>query len=200
VIALLQSSRLWQFIKIICQAFYLALLLLRFLDQRTPAMDKLYYYVRQMDKVIVDSKHLLNSIDYQVNGNSTVNTNISAKMMKYFLNTDEDQVLLARTIEQENMNGLDRSRSGQMITATPSNEFDDDSDDDMSQLEDDLSINSEDISEEPNAISDKLGDHLILAWKKRSKNLRSDIAISGWMCSADQLVMQDCNEHHLGHD
>jgi hypothetical protein len=182
----------------VCQAFYPALLLLRFCDQKTPAMDKLYYYVRQMDQVIVNSKDLLNSIEYQVNVNDRSNRNIAGKMMKYFLNTEEEQLQLARTIEQENnMNGLDRSRSAQLITGPAEDESDDDDDDESNQLDDDLTSDEE---EEPHVGPEKLGDLLIVAWNKRSKKLRSDIAISGWMCSSDPLVMKDCNESHLGED
>jgi hypothetical protein len=61
------------------------MLLLRFADQKTPAMDKLYFYVRQMDGVVKTSRDLLNSLENHMHDIDPDITNIATKMMKYFL-------------------------------------------------------------------------------------------------------------------
>jgi hypothetical protein len=163
---------------------------------KSPAMDKLYYYVRQMDKTIDNSKAILNLSENLINEAIGDDRNISAKMIGYFLKTDIDQRVLASTINKEDMTGLDRNRNDQVPYEK---DLDDDDDEESGVLQDDISENSSLEGEDDKDESDyKLGDHMVEAWIKRSEKLRTDIAIAGWMCSADVLVMQDVNDNHLG--
>jgi hypothetical protein len=43
-----------------------------------------------------------------------------------------------------------------------------------------------------------MGNYMEGAWNKRSERLRTDIAIAGWMCSSDPMVMKDVDKNHLG--
>ena len=84
---LLQSERLWNDLNVVVRSVYPALLILRLADKKTPGMDKLYFYVRQMDEAIVRSKFLLDSIEEKYQDS---NNNFSKnKMMQYFLQTNE---------------------------------------------------------------------------------------------------------------
>ena len=58
----LRTPSYWQNIEIIVRAFYPALKFLRFTDRATPTMDKVYYYVRQLDASIAKYKDILNSM------------------------------------------------------------------------------------------------------------------------------------------
>jgi hypothetical protein len=168
VCSLLQSERLWHFIEQVIEALYPALLLLRLADQKSPAMDKLYYYVHQMDKTIKNSKAILNLSENLINEAIGDDHNISAKMIGYFLKTDIDQCILASTIDKEDMTGLDRNRNDQVPYE---NESDDDEDEEPGVLQDDISENSSLEGEDGKDESDyKFGDHIVEAWKKGVKN------------------------------
>jgi hypothetical protein len=194
---LLLSERLWNLIGQVIRSFYPALLLLRLADQKSPAMDKLYYYVRQMDGTIEQSKGILNQLENKISAVESSSKNVATKMMQYFLRSDKDQRLLVSTISQEDMSGLDRKQTSIVPYEIESN-------DDYSNNEKGLPLevirdSSDDDSEEDNEATDlQLGDHMEEAWKERSAKLRTDIAIAGWMCSADALVMKDVNDNHLG--
>ena len=78
---------MWNDLNVVVLAVYPALLILRLADKKTPGMDKLYFYVRQMDEAIVRSKFLLDSIEEKYQDS---NNNFSKnKMMQYFLQTNE---------------------------------------------------------------------------------------------------------------
>ena len=49
--ALLQDE-LWQYLFVMCRALYAPIRLLRLTDQKSPAMDKLYFYVLQSEHMI----------------------------------------------------------------------------------------------------------------------------------------------------
>jgi hypothetical protein len=69
-------------------------------------MDKLYYYVRQMDTTIKSSKTVLNSLEKKICGVLGDDSIIASKMMSYFLQSDKDQNALENTIVREDMFGL----------------------------------------------------------------------------------------------
>ena len=48
--AILASDAFWKYLFVMCRALYAPMRILRLADQKTPAMDKLYYYVLQTDK------------------------------------------------------------------------------------------------------------------------------------------------------
>ena len=48
--AILACDAFWKYLFVMCRALYAPMRILRLADQKTPAMDKLYYYVLQTDK------------------------------------------------------------------------------------------------------------------------------------------------------
>lgn len=74
---------------------------------------------------------------------------------------------------------------------------DEDSSTDDDGLEDDMeSLDS--TSSSFHTLPEKLGSEIEIAWKKRSKALRTDVAIAGWMCSPNPEIMEDCYKYHTG--
>ncbi|KAL3766558.1 hypothetical protein ACHAWU_007798, partial [Discostella pseudostelligera] len=47
---ILSSDAFWKYLFVMCRALYAPMRILRLADQKTPAMDKLYYYVLQTDR------------------------------------------------------------------------------------------------------------------------------------------------------
>jgi hypothetical protein len=47
--AILMNPEFWKLLFVMCRALYASMRVLRLADQKTPAMDKLYYYVLQTD-------------------------------------------------------------------------------------------------------------------------------------------------------
>lgn len=144
-------------------------------------MDLLYYYVRKMDGLVERLKDSLNSIEDRFQNEE--GATFHSKMMNYFMLSKETQVL-------ENA-----------LNITDNEGSDNDEDDDVSledpELEDDLSTTSS-TDDEDEGDNNKCGSVLEQVWNKRSKALRTDIAISGWMCSPNSEVMRDCQKNHNG--
>ena len=57
-----QNRQLWEVITTIVRAVFPMMIVLRLADQKRPVMDKLYYYVRRMDKTIIKSKVMLDDL------------------------------------------------------------------------------------------------------------------------------------------
>jgi hypothetical protein len=79
--------------------------------------------------------------------------------------------------------------------------LDDEFDDDPGDLQDDISDSSDTeatADEQMDENEELMGDLMVESWKKRSERLRADIAIAGWMCSSDPVVMKDVDENHNG--
>jgi hypothetical protein len=79
------SERFWKFVEQVIQAFYPGLLLLLLADKKSPAMDKLFLYVRQMDNTMKNSKAFLNLMEHKIQQVDDKDSNIAAKMICYFL-------------------------------------------------------------------------------------------------------------------
>ena len=50
--AILMNPEFWKLLFVMCHALYAPMRVLRLADQKTPAMDKLYYYVLQTDRML----------------------------------------------------------------------------------------------------------------------------------------------------
>lgn len=65
----LMNEDFWKYVFVMCRALYAPMRVLRLADQKTPGMDKLYYYVLQADRMLPKwltdaeehSKHLMSS-------------------------------------------------------------------------------------------------------------------------------------------
>jgi arsenate reductase-like glutaredoxin family protein len=180
---LIQSDLFWDHLKVVVKLYKPLLVLLRVSDKRTPAMDQLYFYVRKMDESIGKIKEKLNELELEYD-NIIEGQNFTTQMLNYFLRQKEKRV-----------SELIYSRD---------DEYDSDGSDDISSLNDELEDDMESENErEMGTITESnddttCGSIVEKAWIKRSKALRTDIAIAGWMCSPIPEVMQDCYKNHIG--
>jgi hypothetical protein len=163
--------------------------LLRLTDHATPAMDKLYYAVRKMDRSLEESKSILEEIEktISIERGATVQT----RMMKYYLDTTGMEVNVAC----EELDKKDDDNND--------DEDDDDcfNDEDDEPLPDDLQESDDDDSSVEELVEDSNeGEKIIHFWKMRSKKLRHEMAIAAWMCSPVEKIMQDAKEHHNGEE
>ena len=62
IISLVQSKSFWNHVLVCLKCMFPLLKLLRLCDKKEPAMDRLYYYVRQTDSSLKDSKECINDI------------------------------------------------------------------------------------------------------------------------------------------
>ena len=51
--AVIGNDHFWKYLFLLCRALYAPMCVLRLADQKTPAMDKLYYYVLQADRMLL---------------------------------------------------------------------------------------------------------------------------------------------------
>jgi hypothetical protein len=66
-VIVLENNEFWKYLFTLCPSLYAPMCILQLADQKIPAMDKLHYYVCQMDKLLakyvkiseVDSGHIL---------------------------------------------------------------------------------------------------------------------------------------------
>jgi hypothetical protein len=81
----------------------------------------------------------------------------------------------------------------------------DDSDDDDDEstvgenekvLVDDMESDDETVDDEDE--DERCGTILERSWNRRSKALRTDISIAGWMCSPHAEIMEDCKANNKG--
>jgi hypothetical protein len=63
-------------------------------------------------------------------------------------------------------------------------------------LVDDMESDDETVGDEDD--DERCGTILERAWNRRSKALRTDIAIAGWMCSPHDEIMADCKANNKG--
>lgn len=152
------------------------LFLLRLADLQSPAMDKLYYYVRKMDSVIASLKQSLNDLEARFNNQN--GENYHSKIINYFVYSQDHSLtdILENEVNSDNTDDDDVSLESQT-------------------LEDDM---TSDTDSEENGDENRCGTFLERVWIKRSKALRTDIAIAGWMCSPHPDVMEDCINNQKG--
>ena len=60
---MLKRDTTWEFMTKFVRAVFPMLIVLRLADRKDPVKDKLYFYVRRMDKTLERSKVLLDEID-----------------------------------------------------------------------------------------------------------------------------------------
>jgi len=144
------------------------LFLLRLADRACPAMDQLYYYVRQMDDIVERLADVLNETEDRYD--NYPGPNKGSKAMNYFM----------RSKDKNNIQELVESNFDDDASDDDGHDDDDDSRSNLieEELEDDLeSIQSDDETVDED---NRCGTFLKQAWTKRSRALRTDIAIAGW--------------------
>lgn len=147
-------------------------------------MDQLYFYVRKMDAILSTLKTTLNQMEDKYTRQQ--GPNLETNIINYFLRS-KDNLDLASLIVQKDGN-------------VSENEDDESSTDDSSNLQkcDDDDMESDDETVDILDDDKKCGTILEKAWIRRSKALRTDVAIAGWMCSPHPEIMDDCSKHHEG--
>ena len=189
MINLLKSEKLWAHIGNLCKAFSSGVFLLRLADHANPAMDKLYYAVRKMDISINKTKALLDETEQLIE--SERGGFVQARMMKYYLATSGSEVNAACTeIEKDDDEEPELGDYDDEIELET--EEDDELPDDFEKSDDESVASLHSGSEETEA------DKILRFWHLRSKKLRHDLSIAGWMCSPVEEIMQDAKEHHTG--
>jgi hypothetical protein len=78
----------------VVRAFFPALILLRLGDLKKPAMDKLYFYVRQMKKSMHVCRGLLDELQKQYD--SPTERDTTKRMLRFYLGTDDDTSPVSR--------------------------------------------------------------------------------------------------------
>ena len=180
LVQIIQSDRFWTDLQNIVKTFEPCLFILRLADKECPAMDQLYFYVRKMDTLVSTLKETLNQTEDKYSRQT--GPNIESKLMNYFL----------RSKDKHDVKGF----------LSSNNDLDEDDDsDDESTLGNDLmdDMESDFEPEDTNEPEDnRCGTILERAWVRRSKALRTDIAIAGWMCSPHPEIMEDCSTNNKG--
>jgi hypothetical protein len=99
------------------------------------------------DKAMEKSKLILKFVEHAILELEDETNNVAAKMILYFLTSDNDQRALASTIVRGDMTGLERNQTDLIRYE---DESDDKQDDELGVLEDDISESSmeENVSED----------------------------------------------------
>lgn len=182
---LLTSERMWTDVIKLISCLHPALLLLRLADKKSPSMDRLYYYVRQMYELLMLSRNKLDDLEDNYKGSN--NKFSLHKMYQYFMQTCEI---------------TDYCNEFKFKNATNGDELNDndyDSDDSSSGNELDEETNSDDDSVESAETSINLGERVVKKWELRQKKLSHDVAVAGWMLSPSPEVMRDVKDNHDGY-
>ena len=184
LVNIIQSDRFWTDLQNIINIFEPCLYILRLCDRESPAMDQPYFYVRKMDGLLPTLKETLNVTEDKYNRQT--GPNLYSKVMNYFLRSKEtfDTEILFATLDDHEYDSDDDSSAG---------------DDDENLLEDDMESDDETVDNaEDDTADQRCGTILERAWVHRSKALRTDIAIAGWMCSPHAEIMEDCKTNNKG--
>ena len=144
-----------------------------------------------MDISIQKTKNLLDETKHQIE--SERGGFIQARMMKYYLGTSGSEVNTTCTeIEKED---------------NEDTEYDDynDGSDSETEEEEDLpddfeKSDTESITEDVSDSDETEADKILRFWQLRSKKLKHDLSIAGWMCSPVEEIMQDAKDNHTGQE
>ncbi len=194
---LIQSDRMWNDVTVLVRSLYPALLLLRLADLKTPAMDKLYFYVRQMDQVMIRSKELLDEMETKYKSQSNSNFSYN-KMIQYFLQTNE----ISDYCNEFKI--LDELKDDDSVCSDTEQDNSDDKQDkpedyNKDKCEDEKDPNDSDSEDESEDEEEHtLGDRVKLRWDHRKKKLSHDLSIASWMLSPVPDIMKDAYDSHDG--
>ena len=149
---------MWTDMATVLRAVYPALLLLRLADRKTPGMDKLFYYCRQMEKTLDKSETLLDEMQKKYKDDDGKFDYY--KMTTYFLQSnDMTDILNEDSTIEFNENDSDSDDDEDEEDAVAGTKVDDD---------DEVDSDGENIS---NVVADvSLGKRMRSRWDIRKKN------------------------------
>jgi hypothetical protein len=82
---------MWNDMGVLLKSIFPVLIILRLADSNKPTLDRLYLYVRTMDKVLEKAKVLLDELESNYNKTSSGAGNYKTKMLNYFLTTTNEK-------------------------------------------------------------------------------------------------------------
>ena len=189
---LLQNEKLWEDMLLLMKCLYPLLVVLRLADTRTPAMDRLYFYVRQTDKALKANRSKLNGMgeNYGSEGDNDGEGNkyqrAQKRMVRYWF--DDETIDIGGKLDS--------------VEYAEDEDVEDD-DDDTEDNGDNASVSSlpscDSVLDRAQAeLEEGLGDKILQLWKNRKSKLCHDMAIAGWMVSPHRQIMKDVAENHNG--
>lgn len=119
--AVIGNDNFWKYLFLMCRALYAPMRVLRLADQKTPAMDKLYYYVLQADRMLLQ---YLKEAEEHVSSGALSDVTLEAMTSASGISEEEDSdVMEDNSVENNGDDGSDSSS--------------DDAEEDMEEEEDD---------------------------------------------------------------
>ena len=187
LVNIIQSDRFWNDVDTIVKVLEPCLYILRLADRESPSMDLLYFYVRKMDGLSVTLKETLNLTEDKYNRQN--GPNLESKIMNYFLRAKE---------KADTSNFL--AMYDDVYDDSDEETSDDEEEQEENNLIDDMESDDDTVDEESGDAPEdnRCGSVMERSWVRRSKALRTDIAIAGWMCSPQAEVMDDCKANNKG--
>ena len=180
---LLKDEMLWECVHDIVRAAFPALRVLRLADQKTPGMDKLYYYVRKTDVTITLRADKLNHI---------ASKEVQAKLKSFLLSVDSDDTAVDSDSENTECESDDEY-------SLDGNDEDGKNDIDPHRL---FQTNAEgykfDMPVGTVVSKGNIVGQFRQAWNKRRRKLVHDYSIAGWMLSPIPAIMEDAATNHIG--
>ena len=188
---LLKSEKIWDVVALVLGVLFPVLFILRLADSREPGFDRLYYYVRLADKLMVKHADKLNNIlktepftlEKVLHFNKHPEGERAGRLKKA---DDEDE-------ESDNEEDNEDEQSTDDEVSVESYDDIDSDDDDIEEQrlgqdsDDDLSTEGEGMGYEVKRI-----------WKKRREKLLSAYAYAGWMLAPQHDIRADVEENHNG--
>jgi phosphopantothenoylcysteine synthetase/decarboxylase len=115
------NDNFWKYLFLMCRALYAPMRVLRLADQKTPAMDKLYYYILQADRMLLQ---YLKEAEEHVSSGALSDVTLEAITSASGISKEEDSdVMEDNSVENDGDDDSDRSS--------------DDAEEDMEEEEDD---------------------------------------------------------------
>lgn len=177
----------------ILTAVYPALMILRMVDSNQPVMDRLYYFVRMLDRSVTKAVQLLNEVE---KGYSKVKnaSSVRSRMLDHYLKcaSEADKV--------ECVKEWYKTLNRKSFIDDENNSSDDESstDDERQQKEDEDSDTDDDEVPKVTGVEipkSTFGDKVEEIWMKRRVNLAHDVAVAAWLVSPIPWVRKDVEQH-----
>jgi hypothetical protein len=170
--AILMNPDFWKLLFVMCRALYAPMRVLRLADQKTPAMDKLYYYVLQTDRMLPIYLQEAEDLCKQFLTNETLSAmdRPSTAGLSLLAGTPDDSE------EADDEYQLDGTN---FIDGTEHDDTDSDSDDD---------IDGCDADDEDAGIG--LKSTILQFWRKRRTKLIHDYSLVGYILSPNPTIME----------
>jgi hypothetical protein len=163
--AFVADKNMWNAVYLLLRCIFPVFRVLRLADKAAcGGMSKLMYYVRRTDVAMLQSKDLLEDMQYFKD-----KTELDAENQDEF--DDEPK--------GEDVNGGDDDSKAEVTYGTAVSSDDDESDDESNNSRDDESGELH------------LGEKIVVAWEKRRKKLITPLSLAGWFCSPLPEIRQD---------